>query len=51
MDPAFEFDEAQQRVYGMSIDEWKRDYQTEASEEQQRQFQESKPLHARITGY
>jgi len=51
IDPAFEFDEAQQRVYGMSIDEWKRDYQTEASEEQQRQFQESKPLHARITGY
>jgi len=51
IDPEFEFDEAQQRVYGMSIDEWKRDYQTEASEEQQRQFQESKPLHAKITGY
>ena len=51
IDPEFGFDEAQQRVYGMSIDEWKRDYQTEASEEQQRQFQESKPLQARITGY
>ena len=51
IDPEFEFEEAQQRVYGMSIDEWKRDYQTEASEEQQRQFQESKPLHARIEGY
>jgi len=51
LDPGFDFSAAQQRVYGMSIEEWKRDYQTEASEEQQRQFEESKPLHARITGY
>ncbi len=51
IDPDFDFREAQQRVYGMSIDEWKRDYQTEASEEQQRLYEESKPLHARIEGY
>ena len=51
IDPDFEFSEAQQRVYGMSIDEWKRNYQTEASEEQQRRFEETKPLHARIKGY
>lgn len=51
IDPDFEFGLAQQRVYGMSIEEWKRDYQTEASEEQQHRFQETKPLHAKITGY
>jgi hypothetical protein len=51
IDPDFDFSEAQQRVYGMSIDEWKRNYQTEASEEQQRRFKETKPLHARIEGY
>jgi hypothetical protein len=51
IDPDFDFSEAQQRVYGMSIEEWKRDYQTEASEEQQRRFQETKPLHAKISGY
>ena len=50
-DPDFDYADAQQYVYGMSIDEWKRDYQTEASEEQQRRFEESKPRHAKITGY
>ena len=50
-DSDFDFSTAQQYVYGMSIDEWKRDYQTEASEEQQRLYEESKPLHAQITGY
>jgi len=50
-DPEFDFSAAQQYVYGMSIDEWKRDFQTEASEEQQRRYEESKPLHAQISGY
>ena len=49
--PDFDYADAQQYVYGMSVDEWKRDYQTEASEEQQRRYEESKPLHAKITGY
>ncbi len=46
-----DYADAQQRVYGMSIDEWKRNYQTEASEEQQRRYEETKPLHAKISGY
>ncbi len=46
-----DYADAQQRVYGMSADEWKRNYQTEASEEQQRRYEETKPLHARISGY
>ena len=51
MDPDFNYDAAQQYVYGMSIDDWKRDYQTPASEEQMQRFEASKPMHARISGY
>lgn len=47
----FDSAEAQQYVYGMTIDEWKRDYQTEASDEQMQRFEESKPKHAKISGY
>ena len=47
----FDYADAQQAVYGMSIDEWKRDYQAPASEEQQRLFAETKPKHAQISGY
>lgn len=47
----FDYADAQQRIYGMSIDEWKRNYQTEASEEQQRRYEETRPLHAKINGY
>ena len=43
--------EAQQVIYGMSIEDWKRDYQTPASEEQMQRFEETKPLHARISGH
>jgi len=51
LQPDFDYADAQQYVYGMSIDEWKRDFQTEASEEQKQRFEESKPLHAKISGY
>ena len=51
LDPDFEYAEAQRYVYGMTIEEWKRDYQTEASEEQRQAYTASKPLHARISGY
>ena len=50
-DSDFDSSEAQQYIYGMTIDEWKRDYQTPASDEQQQQFEEGKPLHAKISGY
>ena len=51
MDPEFDYADAQHYVYGMTIDEWKRDYQTEATQEQQQAYEASKPLHARISGY
>ena len=51
LQPDFDYADAQQYVYGMSIDEWKRDYQTDASDEQKQRFEDSKPLHAKISGY
>ena len=50
-DPDFDAADAQHYVYGMSIADWKRDFQTPASEEQQQRFEASKPQHARIEGY
>jgi hypothetical protein len=40
------YDQARQYVYGMTYDEWKRDYQNEATEEQLKKFEETKSLHA-----
>ena len=42
---------AQEKVYGMTIDEWKKNHQTPASEDQKQQFEQSKPLHAKISGH
>ncbi len=42
---------AQQQVYGMTIKEWKDKYQTEASDEQKAKYEETKPLHAKISGH
>jgi len=47
----FDYATAQEYVYGMSIESWKRDYQTSASDEQMQRFEDSKPLHAKISGY
>lgn len=49
--PDFDYADAQQYVYGMSNAEWKRDYQGPASEEQQQLFEDTRPLHAKISGY
>ena len=51
LQPDFDYADAQQYVYGMSIDEWKRDFQTRASDEQLQKFETGKDLHARISGY
>lgn len=45
------YDQAREVVYGMPFDQWKAKYQHEASEEQKRQFEESKPLHAFVSGH
>jgi hypothetical protein len=47
----FDYADALQYVYGMSVDEWKRDFQTAASEEQMQLYEDTRPLHAKISGY
>ena len=42
---------AREIVYGMPFAEWKAKHQTEASDEQKRSFEETKPLHAEISGH
>ena len=51
LQPDFDYADAQQYVYGMSIAEWKRDFQTPASEEQKQRFEDTRPLHAKISGH
>ncbi len=43
--------EARERVYGMPYKDWQAKYQKEASAEQKRRFEETKPLHADISGH
>jgi uncharacterized protein len=45
------YDEAREIVYGMTYDEWKNNHQHEASEEQKQLFEDTKPLHAEISGH
>jgi|TARA_B100000749_G_scaffold278206_1_gene268454 hypothetical protein len=45
------YGQAREAIYGMTMDEWKRDYQHEATPEQKNQFEETKPLHAVISGH
>lgn len=51
VEPDFDYDTAQKYVYGMSIEDWKRDHQTSATDEQKQRFENTKPVHAKITGY
>jgi hypothetical protein len=43
--------EAREIIYGMPFPEWKAQYQAEASAEQMQRFEETKPLHAKISGH
>ncbi len=45
------YDDAREIVYGMTYDEWKSDFQAEASDEQKQMFEDTKPLHAEISGH
>jgi uncharacterized protein len=38
-------------IYGMPYAEWKQRYQTEASPEQQQAFEDTKPVHAFVSGH
>jgi len=45
------YDDARQAVYGMPYNEWKDRYQSEASAEQLEKFEETRPLHAFVSGH
>ena len=42
------YEDAQAVVYGMPVGEWKAKHQRPASAEQQKKFEETAPLHAKI---
>ena len=46
-----DYDEAREVVYGMPYEEWKEKHQAKASPEQQHKFEDTKPLHAKISGH
>lgn len=46
-----DYDKAREVVYGMPYDEWKNRYQEKASPEQMARYEETKPLHAKISGH
>jgi uncharacterized protein len=45
------YDEAREAVYGMPYDGWKDNHQASASDAQKQKFEETKPLHADISGH
>ena len=46
-----DYETACEMVYGMPYSEWKSKYQGKASDEQIEQFEQTKPLHAYISGH
>ncbi len=46
-----DYGQARELVYGMTYDDWKTNHQAPASDEQKRLFDETKPLHADISGH
>ena len=42
---------AREIIYGMPYDDWKNKHQVGASDEQKQKFEETKPLHADISGH
>ena len=46
-----DYDAAREAIYGMPYDVWRRLHQKEATAEQQRLFEETKPLHAFVSGH
>jgi hypothetical protein len=46
-----DYDAARQAVYGMPYGDWRNKYQKEATPEQERRFEETKPLHAFVSGH
>ncbi len=50
-DVEMDYDQAREVIYGMPFNEWKENHQAAASDEQKAKFEETKPLHAQISGH
>lgn len=48
---ALDYDQAREIIYGMPFDDWKKLHQKPASEEQLQQFEQTRPLHAVVSGH
>ena len=46
-----DYDAAREVVYGMSYDDWKSKHQEPASDDQKQKFEDTKALHAKISGH
>jgi hypothetical protein len=47
----FDYAQGQEAIYGMTNAQWKANYQTKASDEQMKRYEETSDLHAKISGY
>ena len=48
---AISYDGAREVIYGMPFNDWKDKHQAKASDEQMKRFEDTKPLHAKISGH
>jgi hypothetical protein len=48
---ALSYDQALEAVYGMPYEQWKTEHQAPANDAQKARFQETKPIHAKISGH
>ena len=48
---ALSYDEAREIVYGMPYETWRQQHQHEATPAQQQLFEQTKPLHAFVSGH
>lgn len=46
-----DYDAAREVVYGMTYDAWKSRHQAPATDAQKQKFEETKPMHAEISGH
>jgi len=46
-----DYDQAREIIYGMTYAEWKQNHQAPASDQQKQMFEDTKPLHAEISGH
>ena len=51
MEDEMDYDQAREAIYGMPFSEWKEKHQAKASDEQIKAFEETKPMHAKISGH